>query len=69
MFSPERDTKLTDWVIQGFNYNRENETINIFIREFLVDSKGEPDIPPTFLGLTFKKFGGEWKIISLGFDV
>ena len=61
--------KLDDWVIQGYDYDQENNTINIFTREFLVDANEEPVAPPTFLSLTFKKFVDTWKITGLAFDV
>ena len=61
--------KLDDWVIQGYDYDRENNAMNIFTREFLIEANGEPVAPPTFLQLTFKKFDDTWKITSLAFDV
>ncbi|WP_203248337.1 hypothetical protein [Sporosarcina beigongshangi] len=69
LFSRERKVQLDDWVIQGYQYDSENDTFHIHIREFYVDINGEPDSPPTFLGLSFKMFNNEWKIISLAFDV
>lgn len=69
LYSPDKKTKLADWVIQGFEYSSDNKTMQVFIREFLVNSKGELDSPPTFLNLTFKKFEDQWKIFRIEFDV
>ncbi len=69
LFSHERKVLLDDWVIQGYQYDSESDTFHINIREFYVDANGEPESPPTFLGLSFKMFDNEWKIIGIGFDV
>ena len=69
LFSYERQALLHDWVIQGYQYDSESNTFHINIREFYIDINGEHESPPTFLGLTFKMYNNEWKIISLGFDV
>ncbi len=69
LFSQERKVLLHDWVIQGYQYDSESDTFHINIREFYVDLNGESESPPTFLGLSFKMFNNEWKIIGLGFDV
>ncbi|MFJ7738778.1 hypothetical protein ACIQ2D_20930 [Lysinibacillus sp. NPDC097287] len=69
LFNKEGKTQLDDWVIQGYQYDSKTKTFNIFIREVYINLNGEPDIPPTFLNLTFKMYNTEWKITSLGFDV
>ena len=69
LFSRERKAQLDDWVIQGYHYDSESDKFHINIREFYVDENGEPESPPTFLGLSFKMFNNEWKIIGIGFDV
>ncbi|WP_144512224.1 hypothetical protein [Bacillus sp. FJAT-22090] len=69
LFNKEAKRKFVDWVIQGYEYDGETETFNIAIREFYLDSNGEPESPPTFLYLTFKMYNNEWKINSLAFDV
>jgi len=69
LFSEERVFHFDDWVIQGYQYNSDENTYSIFIREFYTDSKQELVSPPTFLYLTFKEINGEWKIINLAFDV
>lgn len=61
--------KLDDWVIQGFQYNTDNNTYMVHIREFLKNAEGEPVSPPTFLNLTFKFVNEEWKVSGLSFDV
>lgn len=65
----EGNSRFVDWVIQGYEYDRKTDTYHIFIREFYVDEIGEPESPPTFLGLTITKYNNEWKISSLAFDV
>ncbi|MGE7835639.1 hypothetical protein [Viridibacillus arvi] len=60
---------LDDWVIQGYDYNKDNQTFNIFIREFYKSNNVELVSPPTFLHLVFKKVHDEWKIVNLEFDV
>ena len=69
LFNNEAKNQFVDWVIQGYDYDGKTKTFNIFIREFYIDSNGEPESPPTFLSLTFKMYNNEWKIDSLGFDV
>lgn len=69
LFNNEAKNQFVDWVIQGYDYDGKTKTFNISIREFYIDSNGEPESPPTFLGLTFKMYNNEWKIDSLGFDV
>lgn len=69
LFNNEKKIHLDDWVIQGYQYDSRTNTFGIFIREFYININGEPDIPPTFLNLTFIKYNNEWKINSLGFDV
>ena len=65
----EGNSRFVDWVIQGYEYDRNTDTYHIFIREFYIDENGEPESPPTFLGLTITKYNNEWKISSLAFDV
>lgn len=69
LFFDKRKVQFDDWKIQGYGFNSEDNTINIFIREFYLDLNGKPSSPPTFLILTFEKFNDEWKIVNLGFDV
>lgn len=69
LFDSRSDSTFDDWLIQGYHYDHETDTYNVFIREFFSDINGESVSPPTFLGLTFKYQENEWKIISLGFDV
>lgn len=69
LFNTEAKVQFVDWLIQGYEYDGKTKTFNIAIREFYVDSNGEPQSPPTFLYLTFKMYNNEWKINSLGFDV
>ncbi|WP_160032474.1 nuclear transport factor 2 family protein, partial [Paenibacillus sp. An7] len=69
LFNYEKKIHLDDWVIQGYEYDPKSNTFQIFIREFYTDLKGEPEIPPTFLHLSFIKFNEEWKIASIEFDV
>lgn len=69
LFNNETKNQFVDWVIQGYGFDGKTNTFNIFIREFYIDSNGEPESPPTFLHLTFKMYNNEWKINSLGFDV
>ncbi|ESU31965.1 hypothetical protein G3A_13750 [Bacillus sp. 17376] len=61
--------QLDDWVIQGFQYNPENDTYTVHIREFFSDANGEPVSPPTFLNLKFKLYNDQWKVDGLEFDV
>ena len=69
LFPNESKTKYVDWVIQGYSFDREQMTMAVHTREFFEDENGEPEAPPTFLSLTFKKFNDSWKITSLAFDV
>jgi hypothetical protein len=69
LFNNVTKNQFVDWVIQGYDYDDKTNTFNIYIREFYIDSYGEPESPPTFLSLTFKMYNNEWKIDSLGFDV
>lgn len=69
LFNNKAKNQFVDWVIQGYDYDDQAKTFTIFIREFYIDSNGEPESPPTFLGLTFKMYSNEWKIDSLWFDV
>ena len=69
LFNNEAKSQFVDWVIQGYDYDGKTNTSNVYIREFYIDSNGEPESPPTFLHLTFKMYNNEWKINSLGFDV
>jgi len=69
LFNNETKNQFVDWVIQGYDFDGKTNTFNIFIREFYIDSNGEPESPPTFLNLSFKMYNNEWKINSLGFDV
>lgn len=69
LFNNVAKNQFVDWVIQGYDYDDKTNTFNIYIREFYIDSYGEPESPPTFLSLTFKMYNNEWKIDSLGFDV
>ncbi|MCH1626717.1 hypothetical protein [Fredinandcohnia quinoae] len=69
LFNNEASTQLDDWVIQGYEYDRETDTYSLNMREFITDENGEPVTPPTFLSLTFKYVGEDWKIISISFDV
>ncbi|GIP46392.1 hypothetical protein J45TS6_48510 [Paenibacillus sp. J45TS6] len=69
LFNNEKKTQFDDWVIQGYEYDRESNTYHIFIREFYISLNGEPESPPTFLYLSFIKVNEEWKIHSLEFDV
>lgn len=63
------DHQLDDWVIQGFHYDRENNTYTVNIREFLKAANGEPVSPPTFLKLKYKLYNDQWKVDGLEFDV
>lgn len=63
------DGQLEDWVIQGFHYDRENNTFTVHIREFFSDADGKSVSPPTFLNLKFKLYNDEWKVDGLEFDV
>lgn len=69
LFNKDAKREFVDWVIQGYNYDSKTKSFNIAIREFYLDSNGEPESPPTFLYLTFKLYNNEWKIDSLAFDV
>lgn len=69
LFSKDSKTKYVDWVIQGYSFDRKQMTMSVHTREFFEDENGEPEAPPTFLSLTFKKFEDSWKITSLTFDV
>lgn len=69
LFNKDAKGQFVDWIIQGQEYDGESKTFNIAIREFYLDSNGEPESPPTFLYLTFKLYNNEWKINSLAFDV
>ena len=55
LFSEERVFHFDDWVIQGYHYNSDENTYEMFIREFYTDSNQELVSPPTFLHVTFKK--------------
>lgn len=68
VFTADGD-KLDDWAIQGFQYNKDNNTYMVHIREFYMNADEEPVSPPTFLNLTFKLVKDEWKVSGLGFDV
>jgi predicted nuclease with TOPRIM domain len=61
--------QLDDWVIQGFQFNNDDQTYMVHIREFYQDKNGEPVSPPTFLNLIFKLVNNEWKVGGLSFDV
>lgn len=63
------DHQLDDWVIQGFHYDRENNTYTVYIREFLKDTNGKPVSPPTFLKLKYKLYSEQWKVDGVEFDV
>ncbi|MEI4771672.1 hypothetical protein WAX74_18795 [Psychrobacillus sp. FJAT-51614] len=69
LFNKDAKGQFVDWVIQGYEYDGKTNTFNIAIREFYLDSNGEPESPPTFLYLTFKMYNNEWKINSLAFDM
>lgn len=69
LYSEDREYILDDWIIQGFEFNKKSKTYHVFIREFILNSNGTPQAPPTFLSLSFKKFGNDWKVIDLTFDL
>lgn len=69
LFSKDSKSIYVDWVIQGYSYDLEQMMMTVHTREFFEDETGEPEAPPTFLSLTFKKFEDSWKITSLAFDV
>ena len=69
LFSNDSKSKYVDWVIQGYSFDREQMTMAVHTREFFETVNGEPEAPPTFLSLTFKKINDSWKITSLAFDV
>ncbi|OCA81586.1 hypothetical protein A8F94_22215 [Bacillus sp. FJAT-27225] len=63
------DTALENWVLQGFDYQPENDVYIVRIRELYKDKNGNLVSPPTFLNLTFKLENNEWKVSGLNFDV
>jgi SMC interacting uncharacterized protein involved in chromosome segregation len=69
LFDYNDQGSFDDWVIQGYEFSRENNTYSVFIREFYSDVNGEPVSPPTFLNLVFEYQENGWEVISLGFDV
>lgn len=69
LFNSNSELTLSDWIIQGFHFDLEENTYLVHIREFYIDKKGNSVIPPTFLNLYFKHQDDEWKIVKLSFDV
>lgn len=69
LFSGERMFHFDDWVIQGYHYNSDENTYEMFIRESYTDSNQELVSPATFLHITFKKIEEEWKVVNLAFYV
>lgn len=68
IYAPEMGSRYVDMVLQGYGYN-EAGNYNAHIREFYVDENNEPESPPTFLNLEFQAIDGNWKVVSLSFDV
>jgi len=70
LYSRDSEYIYKDMLIQGYNYDVENDIFYIFLREFYVDKHGKPaDILPSYKHLGFKRLNDEWKIVILEHDV
>lgn len=67
----EKNSKLIykDMVIQGYEYDAEQDIFKLYIRQFYINNDDSVNEPPVFLNLSFAKQEDVFKIIDLEFDV